>query len=187
VVTPWLIDIIIEDLPIFAARVNALLKPGGRWINFGSLSFAAPERKRRYGTDEVAAIVASQGFGPPLVAEATIPYMNSPASRHGRLETTSSFAAAKTAAATRAARHRALPDWIVTGKDAVPPHPSFRTQAMTTQIYAFVMTLIDGQRSIEDMALVFEQKQLMPRAEAVPAIRGFLIRMYDDAMRQDTF
>lgn len=187
VVTPWLIDIISEDLPVFAARINGLLKPGGRWINFGSLSFATAQRSRRYARDEVCAIVASQGFAAPIVAEATIPYMNSPASRHGRLETTCSFAAAKIATADPAPRHRALPDWIVTGKEAVPPHPSFRTQAMTTQVYAFVMTLIDGRRSIEDMALIFEQKQLMPRAEAIPAIRGFLIKMYDDAVRQDTF
>ena len=33
VVTPWLIDIISEDLTVFATRVNTLLKPDGRWLN----------------------------------------------------------------------------------------------------------------------------------------------------------
>ena len=55
---------------------------------------------------------------------------------------------------------------------------------MTTQIYAFIMSLIDGKRSIDDMARVLESQQLMTRAEAVPAIRAFLTRMYDDARRQ---
>ena len=64
------------------------------------------------------------------------------------------------------ARHRALPDWIVTGKEPVPLSPAFRTQAMSTQVYAFIMSLIDGKRSIQDMAVVLEKQQLMTRVEA---------------------
>jgi hypothetical protein len=55
---------------------------------------------------------------------------------------------------------------------------------MTTQIYAFIMSLIDGRRSIEEMATILEKQQLMTREEAVPAIRSFLTKMYDDAQRQ---
>ena len=44
VVTPWLIDIITEDLPVFCARINRLLKEDGRWVNFGSLAFSSAER-----------------------------------------------------------------------------------------------------------------------------------------------
>ena len=62
VVTPWLIDIITEDLPVFAARVNRLLKDNGRWVNFGSLAFADPGRARRYSPEEAKAIVAEAGF-----------------------------------------------------------------------------------------------------------------------------
>jgi hypothetical protein len=58
---------------------------------------------------------------------------------------------------------------------------------MTTQIYSFIMSLIDGKRSIEDMAKILEQQKLMSRQEAVPAIRSFLMRMYDDAQRQQGF
>ena len=183
VVTPWLIDVITEDLPVFARRINTLLKTDGRWINFGSLAFNAAERSKRYGPEEVTEIVEECGFATPVHTEATIPYMNSPASRHGRLETVFSFAASKSGKTSNPPRHRALPDWIVTGKEAVPLNPSFRTQAMTTQIYAFTMSLIDGKRSINEMAEVFEQQRLMPKEEAVHAIRGFLIRMFDDAGR----
>ena len=71
----------------------------------------------------------------------------------------------------------------MTGKEPVPLDPAFRTQMLTSRIYAFVMSLIDGKRTIHDMALLFERERLMPRDEAVPAIRQFLIRMYDDARR----
>ncbi|NIL95081.1 MAG: methyltransferase domain-containing protein [Woeseiaceae bacterium] len=187
VVTPWLIDIVTEDLPVMAARINGLLKPEGRWVNFGSLAFATPERTRRYSPEETKAIVAESGFSDPYVAEATIPYMCSPASRHGRQEKVFSFAAYKERSAEQPPRHRALPDWIVTGEESVPLTHSFRSQAMTTQIYSFIMSLIDGKRSIKDMALVLEKQKLMTREEAEPAIRSFLTKMYDDAQKQSGF
>ena len=84
-------------------------------------------------------------------------------------------------------RHKALPDGLVIGKEPVPLTQSFRTQAMTAQIYSFIMSLIDGRRSIEDMAKILEQQKLMSREEAVPAIRSFLMRMHDDAQRQQGF
>ena len=187
VVTPWLIDIVSEDLPVFAARINQLLKPGGRWINFGSLAFEHADRARRYGPDEVADIVAATGFEQPTLQERTIPYMCSPLSRHGRRETVVTFAARKTADVKAPGRHKALPDWLVVGKEAVPLSQSFRTQAMSTRIYAFIMSLIDGKRSIEEMAKILEQQQLMPRSEAIPAIRNFLIRMYEDSQRDGRY
>ena len=39
VVTPWLVDILPERFDVLCARVNALLGDGGRWLNFGSLTF----------------------------------------------------------------------------------------------------------------------------------------------------
>ncbi|MDH5621085.1 MAG: hypothetical protein OEY74_03305 [Gammaproteobacteria bacterium] len=187
VVTPWLIDIISEDLPTLAARINKLLQDNGRWINFGSLAFTGPERALRYSPEEAKAIVAESGFSDPYVSQATIPYMSSPASRHGRQERVFTFSSYKERRVEKPARHAALPDWIVTGKVPVPLTNSFRQQAMTTQIYSFIMSLIDGKRSIKDMAIVLEKQKLMTRDEAEPAIRSFMTRMYDDSRRQSGF
>ncbi|MBT8078819.1 MAG: hypothetical protein KJO31_09570 [Gammaproteobacteria bacterium] len=187
VITPWLIDIISEDFATFAARIGNLLAEGGRWINFGSLAFDHPEAARCYSPEEALAIVDERGFDKPVTHEEVIPYMCSPASRHGRFETVFSFAARKIRKMKPPKRHVALPDWIVTGKEPVPLTQSFRTQAMSTQIYTFIMSLIDGKRSIIDMATLFEQQKLMTRTEAEPAIRNFLTRMYDDSQRQSGF
>lgn len=187
VVTPWLIDIVNEDLTVQAARINSLLKPGGRWINFGSLAFEHPDRSRRYSAEETIAIVESSGFSAPFTSEQTIPYMCSPASRHGRQETVFTFSARKNQNVKAPARHKALPDWIVTGKEPVPLLQSFRSQTLSTQIYSFIMSLIDGKRTIADMALMLEQQKLMTRQEAEPAIRTFLIRMFDDSQRNSGF
>jgi uncharacterized protein YbaR (Trm112 family) len=183
VITPWLIDIIDEDLPTFAARINRLLRPGGRWVNFGSLAYDGARRARRYASGEVAEAIAEAGFEECTLRDDRIPYLQSPASRHARFETVFTFAATKERTVAPPARHRALPDWIVTGKEPVPLDPAFRTQALASRIHAFVMSLIDGKRTIHDMAALFERERLMGRDEAVPAIRQFLIRMYDDARR----
>ncbi len=183
VITPWLVDILSEDLRVFSKRINRLLKDDGRWVSFGSLAFEHPDRARRYSPDEVAEVAAEAGFDTPVMREDTIPYMCSPLSRHGRQEQTVTFRADKQKKVKAPARHKALPDWIVVGKEPVPILPAFQTQAMSTRIYAFIMSLIDGKRSIEDMAKLLEQQRLMPKQEAVPAIQSFLTRMYDDSQR----
>jgi uncharacterized protein YbaR (Trm112 family) len=187
VITPWLIDIVSEDFAVFSQRINTLLRPGGRWINFGSLAFDSPHRARRYSREEILELVGNSGFAEPYWHEETIPYMCSPASRHGRQETIFTFAAAKTEHIKAPARHKALPDWIVTGKEPVPLLESFRTQTMTTQIYLFMMSMIDGKRTIKDMAKVMQQQELMTQQEAEPAIRNFLTKMYNDAERQSRY
>ena len=113
--------------------------------------------------------------------------MCSPASRHGRRERVFTFSAYKERNAKRPERHKALPDWIVKGNEPVPLTASFRQQTMTTQIYSFIMSLIDGKRSIKEMAIVLESQRLMTKEEAEPAIRAFLTKMYDDAQKQAGF
>jgi len=113
--------------------------------------------------------------------------MCSPLSRHGRNELVYTFAATRVAKVRGPERHKALPDWIVVGKDPVPLLASFQTQAMSTRIHGFIMSLIDGKRSLEQMAALLEQQKLMPKAEAVPAIRNFLTRMYEDSQRNPGF
>lgn len=186
VLTPWLVDILPEDLPTQAARWNGLLRPGGRWICFGSLAFRSESPAECYSFEEVQEIVAGAGFGEPLVTEAEIPYMASPASRHARRERVVTMVAEKTAEAPKPKRHVALPDWIVTGKKPVPALENFRMQAMSTRIHAFIMSMIDGKRSIRDMAALLEEQRLMTREEGESAVRGFLIKMLEESQRYPT-
>lgn len=187
IITPWLVDILPEDFRLFAPRINGLLKPGGRWISFGSLAFSQPAATNRYSLEEVLAIVMDSGFGEPAVREDEIPYMCSPASRHGRREVVVTLAATRDKAVARPPRHRALPDWLVVGTQPVPLLQAFQLQAMTTRIYSFLMGLIDGRRSLKDMARLLADQRLMPREEAEPAVRNFLMKMYDDSQRPPGF
>jgi uncharacterized protein YbaR (Trm112 family) len=181
VVTPWFIDIIPADLADLAPRINRLLRTGGRWINFGSLAFAHRDQARCYSLEETLDVIARAAFATGAPREASIPYMRSPASRHSRIETVVAFAATRTGAAPASAEFTTLPEWIVDADRPVPLLQDFQMTAMATRIYAFVMGMIDGQRTLNDMAEMLVAQKLMTLDEARPAVRSFLIRMHEDS------
>ena len=179
ILTPWVTDILPVDFDQLCVRINRLLKPGGRWVNFGSLVFDRPDPARNYSAEEVGDWLQKTGFAAVNFQEDRIPYMCSPSSRHGRTETVVTFSARKQADAPAIPRHTALPEWLVRNSEPVPLLPAFQSQALSTRVHAFVMAMIDGQRSIADMAALMEEQRLMTRAEAEPVIRQFLIKMFD--------
>ncbi len=183
IVTPWLIDIVPEELGSFASRINQLLTDDGCWINFGSLSFHNTHPAAQYSQEECAAIVDASGFLPPHIATRSIPYMDSPSSRHARTEEVIAWAAHKDAHIKRTTRYEALPDWLVRGQSPVPLTQGVRTQTTTTQVHAFLLSLIDGKRSLQDIAKIAAAKQLVPAHEAEATIRNFLIKMADEGRR----
>jgi uncharacterized protein YbaR (Trm112 family) len=125
VVTPWFVDIIGEPFARVAARVNLLLKPGGRWINYGSLAFSRAAHAERLSLDEVSAYMPKAGFAGFEWREAPIPYMRSPASRHARIESTISWVANKVGPPAETPRVRVLPDWLLQPDKPVPRTPAF--------------------------------------------------------------
>jgi len=187
VVTPWLVDILPDRFDVLCSRVNTLLADGGRWLNFGSLSFHHADATARYGIDECVAALAESGFGAVTADEREIPYLSSPASRHSRRERVVSWSAAKQRDVKKVPRYQALPEWLVRGAEPVPLSDAFKNQALATRIHAFLMSLIDGRRSIKDMAKLVVEQGLMSAEEAEPAIRSFLIKMHDDARRGTTY
>jgi SAM-dependent methyltransferase len=187
VVTPWLVDILPEPFDVLCARVNALLGDGGRWLNFGSLSFHHADAAARYGVDECREALEENGFAGLHVEEREMPYLSSPASRHARRERTVSWSARKHRDVKKVPRYHALPEWLVRGTQPVPLDDAFRTQAAATRVHAFLMSMIDGRRSIKDMAKLVVEQRLMTAAEAEPALRSFFIKMHDDAGRGITY
>jgi hypothetical protein len=187
VVTPWLVDILPERFDVLCARINAQLCDGGCWLNFGSLSFHDADPTARYGIAECRAALEENGFGDIAIDEREIPYLSSPASRHARRERVVTWSARKQRDAKKVARYQALPDWLVRGTDPVPLDDAFRSQAAATRIHAFLMSMIDGHRSIKDMAKLLVEQRLMTAAEAEPTLRSFFIKMHDDARRATTY
>jgi hypothetical protein len=181
VVTPWFIDIIGEPFARVAARVNLLLRPGGRWINYGSLAFSRAAHAERVSLEEVIEQLPQAGFSDLNVREASIPYMRSPSSRHARLESTIAWMANKVAPAAETPRARSLPDWLLQPDKPVPRTTAFEMQAISSRVHAFLLALINGERSQRDMARVLVEQRLMSAQEAEPAVRLFLARLHEES------
>jgi SAM-dependent methyltransferase len=176
VLTPWFIDVAGEPAARLLRRINRLLAPGGLWINHGSLAFAGGAPANALSLEELLEALPAAGFMRPSARETQIPYLASPSSRHARLETVITLAAHKECDAEAPPPGRAMPDWLREGDLPVPALPQFRAQSLSTRVYAFLLAMIDGERTIRDMARLMEQQKLMPAADAEPAIRSFLAR-----------
>jgi SAM-dependent methyltransferase len=187
VLTPWFIDVAGEPVSRLLPRINALLAPGGLWIHHGSLTFADAAPAEAPSVEELLEALPAHGFEPTEAREEPQPYLGSPASRHARLEGVVTFAARKARDAPPPAPGRELPEWIQHTDLAVPALPQFRAQALSTRVYAFLLAMIDGERSIRDMARLMEQQKLMPADDAVPAIRRFLSRAHQEPDRRPQF
>jgi hypothetical protein len=182
VVTPWLIDILDEDLVAFAARVNHWLKPGGRWVNSGSLFFQHRDAARCYSTEETLVIVQEAGFADVQVHEEVVPYLASPASRHARQEGLVTFSAVRHSQPKAVPQGRLLaPPWSARSDVPVPLLPDVSSRVLAMRVYAFVASLVDGQRTVRDIADVLVRERLMAADEAEPAVRAFLRRLFDEA------
>ncbi len=184
VVTPWFIDIVGEPFTRVAARVNLLLKPGGRWINSGSLAFSRATHADRIGLDEALELLPGAGFGDINLRENTLPYMRSPASRHSRLENVVTWVANKVAAHAEAPRARLLPDWLLEADRPVPRTRAFEMQAISSRVHAFLLALINGERSMRDMARMLVEQRLMTADEAEAQVRLFLTRLHEDSEKE---
>jgi SAM-dependent methyltransferase/uncharacterized protein YbaR (Trm112 family) len=187
VLAPWFIDVAGEPVSRLLPRINALLAPDGLWIHHGSLAFSDAAPAEAPSLEELLDSLPAHGFESAQVREASQPYLGSPASRHARLETVVTFAARKVREVAPPAPGRELPEWIQRTDLAVPALPQFRAQALSTRVYAFLLAMIDGERTIRDMARLMEQQKLMPADDAIPAIRRFLARALADPDRRPHF
>ena len=185
VVTPWFVDIVEEPFPALAARINALIADGGRWLNLGSVAFAftSTQRLLQYSLEEALGIVQGAGFAPPAVREASLPYMQSPASRHARIESTVAWTARKLATVAPPPA-RGVPPWVADPTQPVPLNDDLQSHARATRIHAFIMSLVDGRRSLNEMAGVLVEQRLMKPEDALPAVRAFMLKMQEDAGRR---
>src|SRR6187399_212698 len=181
VVTPWFIDIIGEPFTRVAARINLLLKPGGRWINFGSLAFARAAHAERVSLEEVTELMPQLGFTDFTAREGSMPYMRSPASRHARIESTVSWITNKMATPAEIPRARVLPEWLLLPDKPVPRTPALEMQAISSRVHAFLPALINGERSQRDMARILVEQRLMSADEAEQAVRMFLARLHEES------
>ena len=80
-------------------------------------------------------------------------------------------------------KYEALPEWLVRGNVPVPLTQGVQTQATSTQVHGFLLSLIDGKRTLRDIARIAVERRLLEPQDAEATIRNFLIKMADESRR----
>jgi hypothetical protein len=95
-VTPWFIDQVPRDLPVFFGTLRKLLRPGGRWLNQGPLVY--PERtpfEQRYAREELFELARAAGLSVGDWSRTSQRYLVSPLTGNGKIESVLSFIAVR--------------------------------------------------------------------------------------------
>jgi len=175
VVTPWLIDILPDDLRHFLPQINKLLPVGGLWVNTGSLAFFNADPCCRYSEKEVFELVESNGFDIVGVDHRTIPYLQSPHSAHGRTERIVSFAARKRRDVVPSRQTAVVPEWIRDTTLKVPATVAFTIASSRHLLTAQVLAAIDGKRSVKAIAGLVAREYDLSLEECVHVVRRVLM------------
>jgi uncharacterized protein YbaR (Trm112 family) len=152
VVTPWFIDVVGVELSATAAAINRVLRRGGLWLNLGPLLFKG-SISGQHAIGETLDIVKGSGFEVRSSGSDEAPYFKSPHSASWRVETQYWFSASKEAdPPPPAERPTSHPPWLRDLRLPVPPLPELVETHRSSLFTIGVLSMIDGQRSIADMA-----------------------------------
>lgn len=184
VLTPWLIDIIPQNLCDFIPRINQLLKIGGQWINTGSLAFFHKDPAWCYSEEEVFELLEKYGFESIASNRKTIQYLNSPISAHGRTEELFSFCVKKVKDVASPPKYDYLPAWIHDVTQPIPGYHEHNIESSKHLLQAQVIGAIDGNRSIEQIGLLIAKQYSLQVDEAIHAVRRIAIDLHESTAKQ---
>ncbi|HEY7375585.1 MAG TPA: methyltransferase domain-containing protein [Polyangia bacterium] len=176
VVTSWFIDVARADLRQTAAAINRVLRPGGLWVNFGPLRFQTV-LARAYTIEEVHELVGASSFALSAQASEEIPYLDSPATGSRRRDLVFRFAARKTGEAPAVDVPDPAPPWVVNPLAPIPITPALVALGRTSMFTTGVLSMIDGQRSIVDVARELAAAWGVEPARLQDELRAFLARL----------
>ena len=176
VVTSWFIDVTRVDLHHTAAAINRVLKPGGLWVNLGPLRFQAI-LSRAYTIEETHEIVAGSAFRLLSHDHQDVPYFDSPVSGSRRTDRVFRFAARKTGEAPAVDIPETSPPWVANPLQPIPITPTLVSIAKTSMFTTGVLSMIDGQRSIVDVARELGAAWNVDPARLQDELRAFLARL----------
>lgn len=179
VITPWLIDILPQDLREFVPRVSRLLPEGGLWVNTGTLNFVHDDPCRRYSEKETMELVEQCGFEIVGIDHRTVSYLKSPHSAHGRSERVTSFAARKRHDVAQPRPTTLTPEWIQDTSLKVPMSPEIAIASSSHLLTAQVLAAVDGKRSINAITKLVSREYNLAIEECSLAVRRILLGIHN--------
>jgi uncharacterized protein YbaR (Trm112 family)/SAM-dependent methyltransferase len=176
VITSWFIDVTRTDLRQTAAAINRVLRPGGVWINIGPLRFRTVP-SRAYTIEEAVELVNLGGFAVEANDRRDIPYLDSPVSGSRRSETVFRFVARKSHDTPPAEIPDPVPPWVANTLVPIPVTPALVALGRTSIFTSGVLSMIDGTRSITDVARALGSAWGVDPGKLHEELRAFLARL----------
>lgn len=180
VLTPWLLDIIPQNLRDYIPRINRCIREGGIWLNTGSLAFFHKQASWCYSEEEVVELLEKNGFELIAADRSTISYMKSPLSAHGRTENIFSFCARKIKNVIQPKKYEYLPIWIRNTTEAIPKQIDYELNSSKHLLQAQVLGAIDGSRSIEQIGELVAKQYNLEITESITAVRQIMIDSFEE-------
>jgi uncharacterized protein YbaR (Trm112 family) len=176
VITSWFIDVARADVFQTAAVINKALRPGGVWINLGPLRFHA-DQSRAYTIEEVLDVVGASAFNVLSHDAHHLPYFHSPISGNWRSHQVFRFAARKLREAPAVDVPGPLAPWVANPFLPIPVTPAMITLGRMSVFTASVLTLINGERSIIDLARHMGQSWNVDPATVQDQLHAFFAQL----------
>lgn len=146
-------------------------------MNFGPLRFDGP-MSSRYMIEEVLELAEQAGFERPVPIRADVSYFDAPHSGSRRTETVFAFAVRKLESAPElAAPVPPAPAWLRDPSLAIPLDEELSKLQRSAVFSAGVLSMIDGSRSIRDVAAALGQQWRLPQEQLVPKLQALLERL----------
>ena len=135
VVTPWFIDIVPRDLRETIPLIHRLLAPGGRWLNYGPLSYPKEHpHAQRYSYEELYELIRLGAFDLGPTTLTNIDYMRSAACARGKTAEVLTFAARRMEPTASTASGEP-PAWLLLGHLRSPVSRGWTATSRSTRCW----------------------------------------------------
>lgn len=174
VITPWFIDQVPDDARDAIGVVYRLLKPGGRWLNFGPLIYPKGRPYRaRYTPTEMLELIALSGFELASSRLDMMEFLRSPSAGFARIEQVMTTVAKRRAAAPSSdgpPPEGGIAPWLIAPHLPVPRFAGLDAYRAAHPLIGHVAAMIDGQTSLREITRRVIREHAIPTAVAEPGV-----------------
>ena len=181
VITPWFVDVVPQNFAATAHTLNDLLKDGGQWIQQGPLGFSHAKESRQFLKEELFEMLCLAGFETEKSSQEDVEYLRSPHAAQSRIENVLCFGARKAAHKARPQAAQKWPDWMSNETLPVPFTRDFQTVATLHKVYSTITQLIDGNRSLADIANIAAPYLGVSLTESLESVKGFVGKLWNES------
>lgn len=180
IVTPWLIDVIPQNISDFARKISSYLPKNGVWVNLGLLAYERNRLGEQLSPQEIHELLRELGFKVEEMGLKEIPYLQSPYEAFRRTDRVLHFRAVKVKEAKEPKRFQYLPEWLSDWSKPVPKLPEMQSLQSKSQVYLQVLSMIDGKKTVTDLASAFSEGKGLTSSQAEDVVAGFLTNVFEN-------